>query len=279
MNRAIGVDVGGTKVAAGVVDVASGEVLRLLEEPTQPGRGGRSVLELCGRLTAELNSADLNGAGLDGPGLNGAGLPVGIGLCELVSRHGRVASGVTVDWRGLDVEAALGPVTLESDVRAAALAEARFGAGQGRDNFLYLNIGTGVSHTLVLGGEPYAGADGYAIMVGAPPIELTASGAALSSAAGADTRSVLADAAHEDLVRSTGESLGQALAFLIHALNPGAVIVGGGLGLNPSYRSRIAAAARANLSVNEVAETPVLVAELGTSAGVVGAALAARSHD
>ncbi|MGH3661364.1 MAG: ROK family protein, partial [Micromonosporaceae bacterium] len=74
-------------------------------------------------------------------------------------------------------------------------------------------------------------------------------------------------------------SLGQALAFLIHALNPGAVIVGGGLGLNPSYRSRIAAAARANLSVNEVAETPVLVAELGTSAGVVGAALAARSHD
>jgi glucokinase len=264
MTRTIGIDVGGTKVAAGVVDIESGTVLRLIEQPTRADLGGRSVLDLCGGLIAELN---------------GDGLPVGIGLCELIDRDGHIRSGVTVDWQHLDIEAALGPVALESDVRAAALAEARFGAGRGRDNFLYLSIGTGVAHTLVLAGKPYPGAHGYAIMVGAPPIEHTSSGAALATAAGTDTHSVLADAAHASLVESASRLLGQALASLIHAFDPGVVIIGGGLGLNSKYRSRIAAATKANLATKELTETPILAAELGKSAGIVGAALIAASSD
>ncbi|MGH3658624.1 MAG: ROK family protein, partial [Micromonosporaceae bacterium] len=241
----------------------TGEVQRLHVEPTQASLGGRFVLERCGRLVAELNRDRL---------------PIGVGLCELIDRDGQIRSGVTVDWRRLDVAAALGTVTLESDVRAAALAEARFGAGRGKESFLYLSIGTGVAHTLVLGGQPYRGAHGYALMVGAPPIEFTSSGAALTTAAGTDPRTALNEPAHRDLLDSAGQSLGQALAFLIHALDPEVVVIGGGLGLNPRYRSRIAEAARGYLYADRLAETPILAAGLGTSAGVVGAALTAAPH-
>lgn len=260
MTLAVGVDVGGSKVAAGLVDVDSGEVLREIREPTRADQGGQPVLDLCGRLIRELRRD---------------GIPVGVGICELVDRAGQVRSGVTVDWRHLDVQAALGPCTIESDVRAAALAEARFGAGRYRDDFLYVSIGTGIAHTLVHAGKPYPGARGFAIIVGAPPIEHTSSGLALSEAAGTDTHSVLADPAYRGTVETASESLGQALAFLVNALDPEAVIVGGGLGLNRDYRSRIAAVMRAGL-VEELSNVALLPAELGEAAGVVGAAVAAH---
>lgn len=259
MTLAVGIDVGGTKVAAGLVDVDTGEVLRLVKESTPAAEGGPSVLDLCGRLVAELGDD---------------GIPVGVGLCELVDREGHCCSGVTVDWRGLDVEAVLGAATLESDVRAAALAEARFGAGRDWDNFMYVSIGTGISHTLVQAGEPYAGAHGFAIMVGAPPIEHTSSGRALSEAARTDTRTALADPVHREMVEAASQSLGHALAFLINALDPGAVIVGGGLGLNPDYLARIGDALRANVA-SELSDVPLVTAELGEAAGLIGAGLAA----
>lgn len=258
MTLAVGIDVGGTKVAAGLVDVDTGEILQALREPTRAGEGGRPVLDLCARLVDEL--------GHDG-------LPVGVGICELVDRAGQVSSGVTVDWRHLDVAAALGPCTIESDVRAAATAEARFGAGRHRDSFVYVNIGTGIAHTFVQDGEPHTGARGFAIMLGAPPIEHTSSGRALSEAAGVDTRSVLADPAHQELVESATASMGHALAFLVNALDPEVVVVGGTLGLSRDYLARIDDAMRARIA-SELSSVPLLRAELGDSSGVIGAALA-----
>lgn len=262
MTLAVGVDVGGTKVAAGLVDVDSGELVQVLREPTRAHQGGRSVLDLCTRLVGELGRE---------------GLPVGVGICELVDRSGQVRSGATVDWRTLDVRAALGPVTLGSDVRVAAVAEARFGAGRHRDPFLYVNIGTGIAHTLVQGGVPYAGAQGFAILVGAPPIEHRSGGLALSEAAGVDTRSVLADPAYQEIVDAASAPLGQALAFLVNALDPEAVVVGGALGLNPGYLARIRTAMRATLA-EELSDMSLVPAELGGSAGIVGAALAAATR-
>src|SRR6478735_6644051 len=108
---AIGIDVGGTKVAAAAVETSSGAVLERRRVATGPERGGAAVLADCAALAAELG---------------GGRLPVGIALCELVDLDGRPASGDTVDWRGLDVEAAVRApsVVVESDVRAAALERA-----------------------------------------------------------------------------------------------------------------------------------------------------------
>ena len=109
----VGIDVGGSKILAATVDVTQGEVLGELRTETPVSAGGAAVLEACAELARELAPGGANA--------------VGIGLCEFVDLSGVPTSGFTVDWRGLDVAGAFGGsagVRVESDVRAAALAEA-----------------------------------------------------------------------------------------------------------------------------------------------------------
>lgn len=263
---AVGIDVGGTKLAAGLVDVGTGAVLERHELPTRPERGGAAVLADCAALAAELDDGSAS---------------VGIGLCELVDLGGRPASAATVDWRGLDVAGAFdgARVVVESDVRAAALAEARFGEGAGASPFLFVVVGTGVSTCLVVGGRPYAGGRGEALVLGAPPVEGAASGPALAKAAGlARAEDVLADPAHAALVDAAADTLGDALAVLVNALDPTVVVLGGGLGAEPAYRERVARAVGARVAYPRMPPLPVLSSALGRDGGVVGAALAASDH-
>jgi glucokinase len=68
--------------------------------------------------------------------------------------------------------ARLAPAVVESDVRAAALAEAKFGAGQPFKHFVYLTVGTGISHCLVQAGQPYSGARGNALVLASGPLTM-----------------------------------------------------------------------------------------------------------
>ena len=162
-------------------------------------------------------------------------IAIGMGVCELVDNEGHTQSAQTLDWRTLDVVGAfaqIGPAVVESDVRAAALAEARFGSGRGVDELLFVTVGTGISCCLVLGGRAYAGARGNAICFGAPPVENAASGLALAAAGGRErAEEVLADPALDDVVGEAAAALGAGLAWLVNALDPGKVVIGGGLGL------------------------------------------------
>jgi glucokinase len=263
LRQAVGIDIGGTKIAAGVVDVASGSILERETVATRPERGGEAVLADCGALAR---------------GLGDGTLPVGIGLCELVGLDGRAESADTIDWRGVEVAAAFEApaVVLESDVRAAARAESRFGAGAGRSPFLYVTVGTGTSACLMIDGKPYAGARGHAITLGAPPVERIASGPALARRAGLErAEAVLADPAYAALVDDAAAALGQVLAVLCNILDPELVVIGGGLGAEPSFRDRVAAATRALIEYEGTRGLEIVGAKLGVDAGVVGAALAA----
>jgi len=260
---AVGIDVGGTKIAAGVVDLASGGLTERRQVQTRPERGGAAVLLDCAAIAAKLG---------------GGRLPVGIGLCELVDLGGAPASAETVDWRGLDVAAAIDAprVAVESDVRAAALAEARFGAGAGRSPFLYAIVGSGASVCLVVDGVPYAGSRGSALVLGAPPVEAVASGRALQRVSGLDrAEDVLADPAHEALVAEAAVSLGRALAVLVNALDPAVIVLGGGLGGDAGFRSRVDAAVAALVAYPVEPRLEVVGSALGGDGGIIGAALRA----
>jgi glucokinase len=265
MSAVLGIDVGGTKIAAGVVDRETGALLARREVPTRPERGGAAVLDDCVRLAAELG---------------GGRLPVGIGLCELIDLAGRPTSADTVDWRGLDpADAIEAPsVTVESDLRAAALAEARFGAGAGASSFLFAIVGTGASACLVVDGRPYAGSRGEAIVLGAPPVEHVASGPALARAAGLTrAEDVLADPAHTGLVEVAARALGGVLAVLANALDPSLIVLGGGLGSEPSFRERVARECRVLLAYPRTPPLRVVSSRLAPDGGVIGAALVART--
>jgi glucokinase len=165
---------------------------------------------------------------------------------------------------------------VESDVRAAALAEARFGAGRDEPDFLYVSVGSGISHCLMTDGSPRLGVRGSAIGTGAPLVERWSSGLALARRSGhASAEEALADPAAAEVVEDGARRLGLALASLVNALDPGAVIVGGGLGLHDGYRAQVEAAMRPEIYDFEARELPVLPATLGADAPVIGAALAA----
>ena len=260
----VGIDVGGTKIAAALVDRAAGRVRRALRRPTPVADGGAAVLVACVALAREL-----------APG----GAAVGIGLCELVDPAGHATDAHTVDWRGLDIAAAfagVGPVRVDSDVRTGACAEARLGAGRPYRQLVYVTVGTGISHCLVLDGEPFTGARGNAIVLGAPPVEERASGPALARAAGVpQAEQALADPAHDAVVQAAARELGLGLALLVNALDPEALVVGGGLGLNDRYRELAVTAARAEIFAAAARDLPILPAALGTDGPLLGAALVA----
>ncbi len=289
----IGLDVGGTKIAGGLVDPASGRVLVRMEEPTLAEQGGLAVLDRVERMARTLAAA--------APGGQVAG--IGLGVPELVDREGRLFSGYRIDWQGLPVAdrlSAIAPTRIEADVRAAALAEARVGAGRGMRDFLFVIIGTGISAVSVQNGLPYPGARGAALVLAngttrhrcaecgaetAYVLEDVASGpglvAAYRAAGGsADRAETVIEAARSgdaraaDVIALAALRLGQALALLAGALDPEAVVLGGGLGsATGPYFDAVAAETRAGLWTDDSRSLPVLPARLGPDAGLIGAAL------
>ena len=271
VTNAIGIDIGGSKIAACLVDVDTGAVVESVRVPTQPERGGPAVLAECLELADAL-------VGGEPPARSR--IPIGVGICELVSPAGEITSAVTLDWRGFDLAAEFGSaVVIESDVRAAAFAEARLGAGRGCPNFVYVTVGTGVAFSLMIDGEPYLGARGNALILGAPPVEITAGGAGLSRLAGtASAEEVFGRDGPAELVRHGSRDLGRALAWLVNALDPEMLIVGGGLGLRPDYREAAVSTMRDGIEAHDSRQLRVVPAELGVDAGAVGVALLATER-
>jgi glucokinase len=259
---ALGLDVGGTKIAAAVVDLERGIIRAARRIPTAPQRGSDAVLADCRALVAELGEG---------------AVAVGLALCELVDRDGRIRSAETVDWRSTDLSDTFDCV--ESDVRVAALAEARFGAAHDEPDFLYVSVGSGISHCLVTESGPRLGVRGAAIGTGAPLVEQWSGGLALARRSGHESaEDALADPGAAEIVEDAAHRLGVTLAALVNALDPGAVIVGGGLGLHDGYRERVELAMRDEIYDQAARELPFLPAGLRADAPVIGAALAAAAR-
>ena len=267
MTLAVGIDAGGTKLAAGLVDLDSGQVLARRELPSQPKRGGDAVLADCESLARGVaRSARITA--------------IGVGVPELVSLEGAITSAVLWDWRDgrwRSVLERIAPARAVSDVRAAALAEARFGAGRGRGSFIYLSVGTGISQALVINGVVWSGARGNAVIMGAPPVEDIASGAALSASSGVErVEQLLASESGVALVEDAARALGIELARLVNALDPAAVVIGGGLGLSDMFRTKVTASMRPEIYAEDTRTLDVVAAGLGQDVGVIGAALATQ---
>jgi len=265
----VGIDAGGTKLAAGLVRMPGGKILHRQESASRRERGGLAVLADCVALAQAVAGTQPTAA-------------VGLAVPELVGPGGVITTGDNWDWRGTDLATALnwlGPLHVESDVRAAALAEARLGAGRGLGSFVYLTVGTGVSHAFVIDGEPWRGERGNAIVVGAPLAETEASGPRLAALAGkARAEDVLncgTDGAAVDAVTAV---LAGELARLINALDPAAALIGGGLGLAPAFRERLIQKTRPLIYAERTRELSIRAAALGRDAGIIGAALVAHLH-
>jgi glucokinase len=291
----IGIDLGGTKIAGGLVSFPSGTIIAKEIVPTLPARGGEAVLADTLAVARRLqNQAASLGASVQG---------IGIGIAELVNLHGDITSDYLIKLRNLPAKATISqiaPTRFESDARAPALAEALFGAGRNFKNFVYLTVGTGISYCLVVDAQPYAGANGHAIMVASGALtsecqkcgsvqdqvlEEFAAGpslvarynqqadASVSSGQEVTAAAAVGDRVAEQVVRSAGKALGNSIGFLINVLDPQAIVVGGGLGLSGGlYWDTFMESTRRHIWSEVSRDLPIIKAELGSDAGLIGAA-------
>ncbi len=290
----VGVDIGGTKVLAGEV-AHDGEVLRTALR-RMPGRHA-TPRELDDAVTTAVEAV-AGDRTVEAVGLSVAGLVDTTRTTVHFSTHlpwqeDRTAERLSQRW-GVRV-------VMDNDAACAALAELRHGAGRDHDDFMLITVGTGIGGAVVQRGEVSRGAHGMAGEFGHMRVvpegracecglrgcfEQYASGNALLRLAGSaygDGLAVTAAASDGDPVAlqamtTVGGWLGVGVAGLVGALDPGLVVVGGGVAeagellLEPARqamtRSLVGAAHR------ELPE--VVLAQCGSAAGMIGGSLLTR---
>lgn len=308
----LGVDLGGTKVEAGLVD-PQGRVVVSHRNPTHADKGPDGVIaDILACIERCLEQAGQQAAG------------AGVGIAGQVDEDGVVRFAPNLRWKDVPLrerlEAALGiPVVVTNDVRAAAYGEWRHGAGAGAQDLVCIFVGTGIgggvitSGRLLQGAGHAAGEVGHTVLVarGRPCrcgnrgcLEAYAGGWAIAERAreaaradpeegrtlvelaGGVERISAADVAaafrHGDpladrLVRETAEFLAAGVTGIVNAFNPALLILGGGvIGGLPEWIDYIDREVHARALRAAAEALRVTKAALGGQAGMIGAATLAR---
>lgn len=266
----VGVDVGGTKIAAGLVDT-QGQVRGRVQVPTDTSDPEHTLQSIASAIRASIEASGITRSRVKAVGL---GIPGMVdperGVCQL---------SVNLNWQNVAVqrwlEQELGiPCAIDNDVSAATLGESIYGAGQGVRNMVYLSLGTGIAARAIINGQLYRGAHGMAGEVGHLVVmpdgplcrcgargclEALAAGPALALAAqaaiaeGNETQlqsyqqrhgtirseDIFAAAADNDalalhILRQAGEHIAYGIYLLVMTFDPQIVVIGGGLAMTQS---------------------------------------------
>jgi glucokinase len=291
-------DVGGTKIACGIA-LPDGQVASIQTEPTRALEGGDAVLQRAIALAQSVRRASRI-----------APAAIGIGTAGDVDPETGAISYATATiphWLGLPmrarVQAALALATFaDNDGNVMTLGEAIFGAGRGHRTIVGITVGTGVGGGIVMEGRIYRGARGFAGRIGHLIVDYenrqpcTCGGTGCLEAYAA-AKPLIAEFARRagtnvepigvkeiaefaaagnkvarQVIQRGASFLGVGIASLVNLLNPEMVIVGGGVAqIGETYFAEVrrVVCARAQPSVSD---TPVVPAQLGTQANLIGAA-------
>lgn len=293
------VDIGGTKIAVGMVD-ETGKVLSRMEAPTDPKRysDGIELIAHMLRRTAQRAGGEITGIGIGSTG------PVD----PMRGEFGDV--DFLPGWRGRspvkDLAQVFGvQVALENDADAAALAEAGWGAGRNRTRLIYVTVGTGIGGGIVLDGKLYRGVDGAHPEIGHHVIdpagpqctcgfrgcwESLAAGPAMAAwlqhNAPADypnregvTAQRICELAREGdkvalrAVETEAYYLGLGLANLINLFTPDAIVLSGSVMKSADLLiDRMRALIRTGCRFVPAEKTELMLASLGDDTNLIGAA-------
>ncbi|TSB45500.1 ROK family protein [Alkalicoccobacillus porphyridii] len=296
MKYALGIDIGGTKIAAGLIN-QSGEIVKQAVIPTEavavtPEKKINQVISELKSMIEDINSDELIGIGIGAPGpLNG--------------KEGVLTEPPNLRaWWGAPIkrwfkESFSCPVIMENDANAAVLAEKWLGAGQGCEHFIYMTISTGIGAGIYSHGRLLTGAYGNAGEVGhividpaygtsacgqKGTLEWIASGTAIARQATAlkgkpmTSQEVFEQAAAGDqelkqLVDKVFEKIGVGCVTLINLLEPERIVLGGGVtNVGEPLFSGVKAYVEKFAISSAGRNTEIVPAMLHQNAGLLGAA-------
>lgn len=313
---AIGIDFGGTKILAGVVNLETGRLVGTGKKKTRQVHEQDDVVK---RIISVVDEA-LQDAGVEAKNLSG----IGIGAAGQINRQkGMIVTAPNIGAIDLPLSQPLSqhyglPCTLGNDLEIATLGELQFGAGRKCQDFVCIFVGTGIGSGIVTGGALRRGGSGTAGEVGHIVLdtagrlcgchtygclETYASRTAIAKQILADinrgadsivrdridvTKGILRSKAMAEAVQAkdevviravtqAAEYMGLGLATVMNFLNPERIILGGGLIEEVDLYFQVAVKhARARALSVPAKKTEIVKAELGDYAGIIGAALLSK---
>jgi glucokinase len=282
VRSALAVDIGGTKLAAGLVD-DSGTITARVEAPTPSTTDGEELWSALVRVLDSLPEQDRDDAGV-----------VGVGCGGPMSAGGEFVSPLNIPaWRAFPLRDRLAAHTgldvyIDNDAKALALGEGWVGAAKGERDFVAMVVSTGVGGGIVLDGRLLDGAAGNAGHIGhvivVPDGRLCVCGARgclEAEASGTAIRAITGRAPREappEVVARTGTLVGRAVGSVVNLLDLRIAVVAGSVALG--FGEPFFAAAQAEVDAVARLEfargARIVPAGLGADGPLVGAAAVAR---
>lgn len=308
----IGVDLGGTNIAAGLVD-EKGNILNKYETPTLANRHYSEILkdmaDLILRLikNSNLKIEDIAAIGIGSPGVAD-------------NNEGKIIFANNLNWRHVPVKQELQkhinlPVLIDNDATVAGLAEAVCGACRGYDNSVTITLGTGVGGGIIINGKPFSGSHGVGSEIGHLIVhvgginctcgnfgclERYASATALieegKKAAEKNPASLIAKKAEGDLNKITAKVvidsakegdkdaleifdnyiyyLAMGIISIINFIDPAIIAIGGGVSKAGEFLlNAVRKKVEEHIFYKDLPHCEIRLAQLGNDAGIIGAAM------
>lgn len=304
---AVGVDVGGTRIAVGLVE-RKGRVVKdakRLTPKTGPFAVVDTIIDLVEEVSSGAHQSEIAGIGI--------GVPAQIDFLRQSVEFCTNLPLAGVDVRSLVMSRSKLDVTIDNDGHMAALGESRYGAAKGARDFLMITVGTGVGGGIFLNGEPYRGSRGLGGEIGHVVVQLDGdpcpcggtghleayvsrpaiaargrqaasqfSGSDILAAAGGTVDAVTAesvllaarsgDEVAREILLECGDTLGRALVGFVNIFNPKLIVVGGGIAEAADFMVERAAEVMQAEALAGRRDVSVVQAVLGNDAGILGAA-------
>lgn len=291
-DKAIGIDIGGTKIYVGVIDKKTGIVDDYILFLKKDKNSQDIIQTINAQIASYYNQYQYE-------------FPVGIAIAELVDNQGRICSEYTYDWIGKESAFKGKSVIFESDVRAASLAEVTFGTAKNVTSNIYISLGTGLSYCFIQDGKIWRGHNGNAIHFATSPLFFPISenpfnnppqtityedfiggkgfNKAIEELYGKEFNSEKwieklneHNEQSKNIAQYHAQYLGGLLAQLVNILDPEQIIIGGGFGIalkNSPYRDFLTECITQNIIHNAHQKTLINWAKLESFSALIGAAL------
>ena len=272
--KVIGIDIGGTKTIIGIIDIAKGKVIKKISISSKQFQNDKENLK-----SIVSNTIDIIGK----LKIN----KIGIGVPELIDNKGIIRGDYNFNWLNKNLADNFPrkfKVIVDSDVRCHLRAEKLYGHGKNAKNFIYINIGTGLSYAHFKNNEIYSGANGFAIHFASSKITLFD-----------PSRNKKISLIPEDfysgksimtyfkknknikkqkvILENIADSLGSLIGNLVNTVDPGFIVLGGGVVLNNiEFRKMLINYSHNYMFCKDIKKIKMLVSKLKIDTGVLGAA-------
>ena len=269
-----GIDIGGTKTSIGIVDIKKGTVNSKIIIPSKEFKNDKKNLDLIISNTIKfIGSKKIK--------------HIGIGVPELINNKGIIKGDYNFNWNNKDLVNYFPKkfkVQIDSDVRCHLRAEKFYGHAKKFKNFIYINIGTGLSYSHFKNNQIYSGANGYAIHFASSKITLynpiknkKISLVPENLYSGKAILTLLKKYKNQKkqnlILNNIADSLGSLIGNLINSVDPSAIVMGGGVVINNlKFRNLLIKNIPKYILSKDVKKIKILMSKLKDDTGLLGAA-------